>query len=145
MKIRFLFEGCRGRRQDFKSESAHALFQDYADRISHFGGCEVSSLGLEAKKPGTRLWLCDASPKAKAFSSEALSRELGRLRDGGVRELAIGIGDSDGFGEKRRLELAPDLLWNFGPMTLPHELAAIVAAEQLYRAFTILQGVPYHK
>ena len=46
--------------------------------------------------------------------------------------------------QARFIKLRPDLLWSLGPMTLPHELAAIIAAEQIYRAFTILHHLPYH-
>jgi 23S rRNA (pseudouridine1915-N3)-methyltransferase len=144
MKLSFLFDGSRARRQDFKSSAAFELFSDYLERVSHY--TPVSSGALDRERPaGSRLWLCDLSPKAKSFTSEGLAREIEKMRDGGVRELRIGIGASDGFDEAKRAALAPDLLWGLGPMTLPHELAAIVAAEQVYRAFTILKGQPYHK
>jgi 23S rRNA (pseudouridine1915-N3)-methyltransferase len=74
------------------------------------------------------------------------SEELARRMDGwrvAARPLAFVIGGSHG--------LAPGLLgsadarWSLGPLTLPHELARVVVVEQLYRAFTILRGEPYHK
>ena len=74
------------------------------------------------------------------------SQELARRMDGwrvAARPLAFVLGGSHG--------LSPGILasatvrWSLGPLTLPHELARVVAVEQLYRAFTILRGEPYHK
>jgi 23S rRNA (pseudouridine1915-N3)-methyltransferase len=74
------------------------------------------------------------------------SEELARRMDGwrmAARPLAFVLGGSHG--------LSPGFLtsatvrWSLGPLTLPHELARVVAVEQLYRAFTILRGEPYHK
>jgi 23S rRNA (pseudouridine1915-N3)-methyltransferase len=76
------------------------------------------------------------------LSSEALAKRLDRWRQG-AQPMAVVIGGSHG--------LDPDLLaacherWSLGPATLPHELARVVALEQLYRAWTILRGEPYHK
>lgn len=76
------------------------------------------------------------------WSSDALARRLDRWQVD-ARPLAFVIGGSNG--------LAPELLagggivWSLGPLTLPHELARVVVVEQLYRAFTILRGEPYHK
>lgn len=79
----------------------------------------------------------------KALSSEAFARTLAQARDGGHKAAAILIGGPDGF--------APDLLkaahlrFSLGAITLPHALARIILAEQLYRAATILSGHPYHR
>ena len=70
------------------------------------------------------------------------AQRLGHWRDEG-RSVVILVGGSHG--------LAPELLhearehWSLGPLTLPHELARVVAYEQLFRAWTILRGEPYHK
>jgi 23S rRNA (pseudouridine1915-N3)-methyltransferase len=79
----------------------------------------------------------------KPLSSEAFAKTLATARDAGHKTSAILIGGPDGF--------APDLLKSahlrvsLGAVTLPHALARIVLAEQLYRAATILSGHPYHR
>jgi 23S rRNA (pseudouridine1915-N3)-methyltransferase len=74
------------------------------------------------------------------------SRELARQLDRWLltaRPIALAIGGSEG--------LDPSLIgrasarWSLGPLTFPHQLARVVVLEQLYRAFTILRGEPYHK
>jgi 23S rRNA (pseudouridine1915-N3)-methyltransferase len=96
---------------------------------------------LLARRPaGARL--VALARQGTAWSSEELARRLGRWTQE-ARPVALAIGGSRG--------LAPDLLaaaddrWSLGPLTLPHELARVVVAEQLYRAVTILRGEPYHK
>jgi len=81
--------------------------------------------------------------RGKTFSSEAFARWLGERRDSGVREIGFLVGGPDGHGaavyEKAELRLS------LGAMTLPHGLARVVLAEQIYRASTILAGHPYHR
>jgi 23S rRNA (pseudouridine1915-N3)-methyltransferase len=96
---------------------------------------------LLARVPA-RARLVALARQGAAWSSEELARRLGRWVQE-ARAVALVIGGSRG--------LAPDLLaeaadrWSLGPLTLPHELARVVVAEQLYRASTILRGEPYHK
>jgi 23S rRNA (pseudouridine1915-N3)-methyltransferase len=79
----------------------------------------------------------------KTMTSDGLAKWLAAKRDGGVRTLAFLIGGPDGHGASA-LDSA-DLRLSLGPMTLPHGLARIILAEQLYRAATILAGHPYHR
>ncbi len=79
----------------------------------------------------------------KALSSEAFARWLGAQRDDGARGAAFLIGGPDGHGAE--VLKTAQLKLSLGPMTLPHGLARIVLAEQLYRATTILAGHPYHR
>lgn len=81
--------------------------------------------------------------KGKALDSEAFAALIGRLRDEGRRAVFFGIGGADGFAPSL-LERA-DAAVAFGAMTLPHQLVRVLAAEQLYRAVTILSGHPYHR
>ena len=78
------------------------------------------------------------------FSSEELAHRVEKMRQDGVKEWEIVIGPPDGFTKEHLDAWKPNALWSFGSMTLPHELASVVASEQVYRAFTILSGLPYH-
>jgi 23S rRNA (pseudouridine1915-N3)-methyltransferase len=80
--------------------------------------------------------------RGKQLTSEELAAEVGRLQDGGTQLLVVAIGPADGWSEAARKRA--DLTIAFGRITLPHELAAVVAAEQIYRALTIRAGHPYH-
>jgi len=66
------------------------------------------------------------------------------LTNQGKRLLSIIIGGPDGLKEAQQQRLKPDFIWSFGPMTYPHELACVIACEQLYRAWAIMRGLPYH-
>jgi 23S rRNA (pseudouridine1915-N3)-methyltransferase len=83
----------------------------------------------------------DAS--GKTMTSEAFAKWLAKTRDGQTGMLAFLIGGPDGHGPAALK--ASGLVLSLGPMTLPHGLARIVLAEQLYRAATILSGHPYHR
>jgi 23S rRNA (pseudouridine1915-N3)-methyltransferase len=79
----------------------------------------------------------------KAMSSEAFARWLERQRDDGQRTAAFLIGGPDGHGDA--VLQAATLKLSLGAMTLPHGLARVLLAEQLYRAATLLSGHPYHR
>jgi 23S rRNA (pseudouridine1915-N3)-methyltransferase len=100
----------------------------------------VFALLADGKRTRPLLVLLDS--RGKRFSSEELAAWIGRQRDGGAQHLIFAVGPADGWSAAAR-ERA-DLLLSFGPMTFPHELARVMLAEQLYRAFTILAGHPYH-
>ena len=77
-----------------------------------------------------------------AWTSEELARRVAGWRMA-ARPLALVLGGSHGLSAD--FLSAANVRWSLGPLTLPHELARVVVAEQLYRAFTILGGHPYHK
>jgi 23S rRNA (pseudouridine1915-N3)-methyltransferase len=76
-------------------------------------------------------------------TSEAFARHLGSLRDRGIRDLVFLIGGPDGLASSLR-EGAEERL-AFGPQTWPHLMVRAMLAEQVYRAFSILSGHPYHR
>jgi 23S rRNA (pseudouridine1915-N3)-methyltransferase len=78
----------------------------------------------------------------RAMSSSAFAKWMQSTREEG-RDLAIAIGGAFGLGAN--VVAAASMKLSLAPWTLPHELARVVLAEQLYRAGTIARGEPYHK
>ncbi len=79
----------------------------------------------------------------KPTSSEQLARTIEDYTVGGTSHLVFVIGGSDGLTPEVKTRAA--LRMSFGPLTLPHNLARVVLLEQVYRAFKIIKGEPYHK
>lgn len=78
----------------------------------------------------------------RLLTSEDFAGAIGDFRDRGVQQIVVGIGGADGWTAEAKQRA--DLLVSMGRLTLPHGLARVVAAEQIYRAMTILAGHPYH-
>jgi len=143
MKIRLILLG-RTRRAEIR-----ALVDDYLGRIRHYAEIEITEVreGSDAAlrklkiEPGATTVLLDAA--GKQFTSQEFARWLGELRDRGTRELVFLCGDAEGFPEALRREARQKL--SLSTLTMPHEFARVVLAEQIYRAFAILAGHPYPK
>jgi 23S rRNA (pseudouridine1915-N3)-methyltransferase len=95
---------------------------------------------LAALPSGAAVVACHET--GRAFDSTAFARWLERQRDL-ARDAAFVIGGA--FGLAATVRERADLTLSLAPWTLPHELARLVLAEQLYRAGSILRGEPYHK
>ncbi|MGZ3689613.1 MAG: 23S rRNA (pseudouridine(1915)-N(3))-methyltransferase RlmH [Bdellovibrionota bacterium] len=97
-----------------------------------------AALLLERLRPQTAIYLLDELGKTQP------TREWAALtaKWEAAGDVALCIGSSLGFGEEIR-EKARGLL-SLGPQTLPHELARVVLLEQVYRAFSVTRGHPYH-
>src|SRR6266702_6673055 len=141
MKIRLLMLG-KTRRPEMR-----AVLDDYVRRIGRSCPIEIMELRdgdalkkLDADRAATVV-LLDAA--GKNLDSNALAKWLGELRDRGTRELIFLCGDADGFPDDLRQRAHQKL--SLSAMTFSHELARVMLAEQLYRAFAILSGSPYPK
>ncbi len=125
--VRKYLERCgafaRLRTQDFKSEEA---LLEWLARLA--GRTPVTAVLLDSR--------------GRAMSSETFAEWLRVRRDEGAQHLVFAVGPADGWSEEARARAT--LLLSLGPMTLAHSLARLVMAEQIYRAFTILAGHPYH-
>lgn len=95
---------------------------------------------LAALKPGERVVVLDE--RGRHLPSQAFAAQLGGWRDQGVRQVAFVIGGAYGMTDEVRARA--DLLLSLSAMTFPHQLVRVLFAEQLYRAFSILQGTGYH-
>jgi 23S rRNA (pseudouridine1915-N3)-methyltransferase len=142
MRIRLLMLG-KTRRPEMR-----AILEDYLKRIGRSCPIEITEVRngdaalkrLDADRAATFV-LLDAD--GKNLDSNALAKWLGELRDRGTRELVFLCGDADGFPDPLRQRSLQK--FSLSPMTFSHELARVMLAEQLYRAFAILSGSPYPK
>lgn len=127
-----------------------ALTQLYLDRCSVFARCDTQAFRTEQD---LLKWLARQQGRApvvavlfdsrgRQMTSEDFAAWLGERRDQGAQHIVFAIGPANGWS-KASLERA-NLRLSLGPMTLAHALARLVVAEQIYRAFTILTGHPYH-
>lgn len=133
-----------------REAAIQSLTDEYLKRLSRYADVE----GIALKDEAALLKLCgrDARParhalvlldgRGKQLSSEELARFLGDYQDRNPLPLLFGLGPADGFSDRARQTAT--LILSLGKMTLAHELARVVLLEQLYRAFTILKGHPYH-
>ena len=129
-----------------KDAAIRSLTDEYLKRISRYADAQGLELASEAallrqveKSRGT-LVLLDS--RGKQISSEDLAAFLAEHQNRGTQALIFAVGGADGFSDETRKSAATQL--SLGRMTLAHELARVVLLEQLYRAFTILKGHPYH-
>ena len=95
-----------------------------------------------ATKSGGKSTLVLMDSRGKEFSSEQFAKFLGDYQDRNPLPLVFAVGGADGFSDVARAAAQHTI--SLGKMTLAHELARVVLLEQVYRAFTILKGHPYH-
>jgi 23S rRNA (pseudouridine1915-N3)-methyltransferase len=135
-----------------KEPAISALTEEYLQRISRYVTVEgvtlrdeaalfdVAGVGKSKSAAKSTLVLMDA--RGKELSSEQFAKFLGDYQDRNPLPLILAIGGADGFSDAAKVAAQHTL--SLGKMTLAHELARVVLLEQVYRAFTILKGHPYH-
>jgi len=101
-----------------------------------------SSAKHRSSAGGVKSTLVLMDARGREFSSEQFAQFLGDYQDRNPLPLVFAVGAADGFSEETRA--AAQFTISLGKMTLAHELARVVVLEQVYRAFTILKGHPYH-
>jgi 23S rRNA (pseudouridine1915-N3)-methyltransferase len=126
-----------------KDAHANAMAAEYLKRANRYASCTMTEIrpektGLRSRHPGAKRILLDpaGSPLDSKHFAELFSNAEMRGQD-----LVFVVGGHDGFPAEWRDDA--DLLLSLSAMTMPHELARAVLAEQIYRAFTILRRHPY--
>jgi 23S rRNA (pseudouridine1915-N3)-methyltransferase len=152
VKIRFIWPG------KTKDERLRSLVNEYLKRLERFTRCEVvevregaasdpatlekaSQRILDAIPAGSLMVLLEV--KAPEWSSEELAEQMKRWEMDSVKELTIVIGGPDGVSKE--VSGRAQVKWRLSRLTLTHEMARVVATEQVYRAYTINRGLPYQK
>jgi 23S rRNA (pseudouridine1915-N3)-methyltransferase len=135
-----------------------ALVDDYSERLSHFVRCEVTELrelgrtdktGIDketrrisdALRPGAVTVLLD--PEGSEWTSQQLADHVRGWESSGIKEVAFIVGGPHGVAPE--LTTRADKRWSLSRLTLTHEMARVLLLEQLYRAYTIVHGLPYQK
>jgi len=153
MRVRVIWPG--------RTKNAHfrALINDYLKRLTHFVRCEITELretrgaktvaGInkdskrisDALRTGAITILLD--PDGNEWSSRELAAQIERWEDNGIKEVAFVVGGPNGVSPE--LSSRAEKRWSLSRLTLTHEMARVFLLEQLYRAYTIIHGLPYQK
>jgi 23S rRNA (pseudouridine1915-N3)-methyltransferase len=154
MRLRLIWVG------KTKNEHVRALLMDYLQRLGRFCRCEVlelrESAGADdqvvveeeskriagALRPDSVTVLLDVEGR-REWSSPELAAQVERWQLDGKKEITFIIGGH--LGVASELKAKADIRWSMSRLTLTHEMARVVLVEQLYRAYTILHGMPYQK
>jgi 23S rRNA (pseudouridine1915-N3)-methyltransferase len=142
-----------------RNEHLRALVDDYLGRLRRFVRSEVTELressartereGIEEE--GRRIigalhrdgFLILLDVEGREWSSTGLADEVEKWQTAGRKEVAFVIGGHNCVSKD--VVARADLRWSLSRLTLTHEMARVVLAEQLYRAYTIIHGLPYQK
>jgi len=110
-------------------------------------GEERDALKREGEKLLSRVgkgsYLVIMTEKGKTFDSIAFSKWLESMALQGRPDITFALGSSAGFDDE--VLNNGDMLMSLSPMTFPHQLARVILIEQIYRAFSLIKGNPYHK
>ncbi|MGH9945028.1 MAG: 23S rRNA (pseudouridine(1915)-N(3))-methyltransferase RlmH [Pyrinomonadaceae bacterium] len=151
MRFRLIFVG------KTRNEHLRALLEDYVGRLGRFVRCEVAELreGADERttldEEGKRILGALRSDALTVlldvegcqWSSHELAAQVENWQLRSTKEVSFVVGGYSGVSPEVRKRA--DVRWSLSRLTLTHEMARVVLAEQLYRAHTILRGLPYQK
>ena len=137
MRLKFVFVG-RGRGPIFEAG------EEYFSRLKRYTKAEQefvkdAQVARVLSAADVRVVL---AIEGRAFDSVALARQVATWQNQSVKDVAFAVGGADGFAPA--IKSSASLLLSLSPLTLQHDVARVVLLEQVYRAYTILRGEPYH-
>jgi 23S rRNA (pseudouridine1915-N3)-methyltransferase len=153
MRVRIIWTG------KTRDARLRTLIDDYAQRLSHFVKYEITELreqgstggqtGIDkearrisdALRPGAQTVLLD--PDGVEWTSQQLAAQVRSWESSGIKEVAFIVGGPRGVSQD--IATRADKRWSLSRLTLTHEMARVLLFEQLYRAYTIIHGLPYQK
>lgn len=152
MRLRIIWTG------KTRDARLRALIDDYAERLSHFAKWEVTEMrelgrtdkaGIDketqrisdALRPGSIAVLLDEA--GSEWTSQQLAAQVKAWEGSGIKEVAFVVGGPNGVTSD--FKSRADKRWALSRLTLTHEMARVLLFEQLYRAYTIIHGLPYSK
>ena len=130
---------------------ARAGVEEYAERLRGFAPVKLDYLKASTREAESALLLARSEgmfrivldERGEEPASRGLAGKIAAWEQGSVKSAAILIGGADGHTDA--LRQSAGWLWALSKLTLQHELALVVLYEQLYRAYTIKAGLPYHR
>ena len=153
MRLRFVWTG------KTRNARLRALSEEYLKRLARFVRCEVTELresarsesktGIEkdsrrisdALRSGTVTVLLDRD--GSQWTSEQLAAQVEQWQNAGAKEVNFVVGGPAGVSPE--LKAAADKRWSLSRLTFTHEMTRVLVFEQLYRAYAIINGLPYQK
>ncbi|MEO6393895.1 MAG: 23S rRNA (pseudouridine(1915)-N(3))-methyltransferase RlmH [Pyrinomonadaceae bacterium] len=150
MHFRFIWVG------KTREANLRGLIDEYLQRLGRFIRCEISELrdagGSDGSADEGRRIIAALRPSSivvalevtgRQWDSHELAAQVEEWQVSGAKEIAFIIGGPTGLAEEVRDRA--NIRWSLSRLTLTHEMARLLMAEQLYRAFTIIRGLPYQK
>jgi 23S rRNA (pseudouridine1915-N3)-methyltransferase len=148
MKLRVLWVG------KTKNPQISKLCADYASRLEHFLPLNIAEVkepkgGMRAEAEKILAAIGDSDrvvvldPKGKAFTSEQLAKFIQQHMTSDSRRLTFVIGGYEGLADS--VKSRADVQWSLSSLTFTHDLTRVVLLEQLYRALSIINNLPYSK
>lgn len=150
MKFHFIWVG--------KTKNRHwrALQEEYLGRLSHFVKYSITEIKDKARHEsieieGNRIlekvnqnsFVCLLDVKGRSIGSRKLAREIVEWQNRGLKEVTFVIGGFEGVSSE--VVKRADFSLSLSVLTFTHEMARVILAEQLYRAYSIIKGYPYQK
>ncbi len=130
---------------------AKTAADDYLERLGRVARVDLLTVreGIKTRSAGKLLELSEGSyrvvldERGRSMRSSQFAQWIQQQEVSGRKAISVILGGAN--GHEPEVTQAADETWTLSPMTLQHEMALVLFLEQLYRAYTIMRGEPYHR